>query len=96
MARQVTISLTDSEAERLDMLVVRMQNEDDFDGVVRGEPVSTRSLARQGLLAYISFHEQMLSGELDGDLAAELVIRRVQGMDYLAQKTGGDLEIPSR
>lgn len=84
MARQVTISLTDSEAERLDMLVVRAQNQGDFDGAERSEPLSLRAIARKALLAYIDFNEKLHAGELDGDPSTPLLLHTVDGIDYLA------------
>lgn len=84
MARSITVMFTDAEAERMDLMMVWVQNLTDD----AGEVDSMRDLVRRATIAYLDFHEKLQAGELDGQALAGLLLERVDGLDPL-RKMGG-------
>jgi len=76
MAKAIQVTFTDAEIERIDLLIVRSQN----NGVVHSFDTDSE-IVRRATLAYVDFWERMMAGELDGHPSVRLLIESIDDLD---------------
>ena len=75
MAKPITTVFTDHEIERIELLIVRSQNNGDASLATECDVV------RYAVLAYIDWREKLDAGDLDGLPATALILETVPRLD---------------